>query len=159
MLHGPLVTLTATALKAYVRNRTALFWHVLIPLIIMGIFGLLNFGGVAVSLGVVDQAHNEVSNSLITSLRQVSAVKVDTVTDVYQQRRNLENGKIDLLVILPSSLGQGPSVLSAFYGQNNPQRSQVALAIVNRILDQASLQSANVNAKFTCIGFTARAKM
>lgn len=149
MLHGPLVTLTATALKAYVRNRTALFWNVLIPLIIMGIFGLLNFGGIGVSLGVVDQAHNDASNSLITSLRQVSAVNVDTTTDVYQQRRNLESGKIDLLLILPSSLGQGPSVLSAFYGQNNPQRSQVALAIVNRILDQSSFQAANVNPKFT----------
>src|SRR5256885_1535785 len=36
--------LTWSSLKAYFRNRGAIFFSLLVPLMIMGIFGLINFG-------------------------------------------------------------------------------------------------------------------
>ncbi len=149
MMHSPFVMLTAAALKGYLRNRAAVFWNLLVPIAIMSIFALLSFGNVAVGIGVVDQAQNDVSAALLDNLRHVSAVTVDAASDLEQQRRHLESGKIDLLVVLPAGLGKGPSALPAFYSQGSPQRSQVALTIMNRFLDQASFQTAGVQPAFT----------
>ncbi|TME80666.1 MAG: ABC transporter permease, partial [Chloroflexi bacterium] len=44
MKRSPFVMLTWSSLKAYFRNRGAIFFSLLVPLLIMGIFGLINFG-------------------------------------------------------------------------------------------------------------------
>ncbi len=48
--------LLTTSIKAYYRNRSAMFFSLLVPLLIMVIFGLLNLGGNSTSetVGVVD---------------------------------------------------------------------------------------------------------
>ena len=70
MKRSPFVMLTWSSLKAYFRNRGAIFFSLLVPLLIMGIFGLINFGNntPSVNIGVVDQAHNQVSNTIISNL-------------------------------------------------------------------------------------------
>ena len=67
--------LTWSSLKAYFRNRGAIFFSLLVPLMIMGIFGLINFGNStpSVNIGVVDQAHNQVSGTIISSLKGIKA--------------------------------------------------------------------------------------
>ena len=68
--------LTWSSLKAYFRNRGAIFFSLLVPLMIMGIFGLINFGNStpSVNSGVVDQAHNQLSSTTISSLKGIKAV-------------------------------------------------------------------------------------
>ncbi len=148
-MNSPVLLLTAAALKGYFRNRSAPFWNLLVPLAILGVFALLNFGNVGVGIGIVDQAQNDVSTALVANLRHVSAVSLEVTGDLQQERHNLENGKIDLVVILPAGLGKGPSALPAFYSQSSPQRSQVALTIMNRFLDQASFRTAGVQPAFS----------
>ena len=59
---NPTLTLTVASLKMYFRDRQALFWSLLLPLMFMIIFGLMNFGSLGrVDLGVVDLADNSVS--------------------------------------------------------------------------------------------------
>ena len=53
--------------KMFIRNRVALFFSLFLPLVIMLIFGVLNFGGTTqVSLGLVDEAQNQASATLRT---------------------------------------------------------------------------------------------
>jgi ABC-2 type transport system permease protein len=145
----PLLALTKVALKGYFRNRTALFWNLLLPLAIMAILGVLNFGSVNVQIGVVDNAHNDVSRELTRNLSQNSAVKVDVGDDVAAERQKLQEGKLDLVVVLPDGLGRKASSLPAYYSQGDPQRSQVALAVMNRLLDQTSFDQAGVQPSLT----------
>ena len=54
MKRNPLVMLTWSSLKAYLRNRGAIFFSLLVPLMILGIFGVINFNSaVSVDIGVV----------------------------------------------------------------------------------------------------------
>jgi len=77
MKRNPLFMLTVSSLKAYLRNRGAIFFSLLVPLMILAIFGVINFNSaVSVDIGVVDQAQNPVSQTLLTNLRQVKAVKL-----------------------------------------------------------------------------------
>ena len=49
-------SLFVASFKMFVRNRAALFFSLFVPLLIMLIFGVLNFGGTTtVSLGLVDE--------------------------------------------------------------------------------------------------------
>ena len=78
-MRSPFSVLTVTALKMYVRNRQVIFFNLFFPVMIVVIFGLINGNGnVAVHLGVVDQAHNQVSQLVISQLQQVKAVKLNT---------------------------------------------------------------------------------
>jgi len=141
--------MTRYMLLGYVRNRGAMFFTLLVPLMIMAIFGVLNFGGSPqVRIGVGDQSQNQLSTVLLENLRDVKSVKLRT-GDLDGERRALERGDRDLVVVLPPALGQGPGSLTAFYNQGKPQESQVAQAIMTRFLDQASFRVAGIQPGFT----------
>ena len=62
-------SLFVASFKMFVRNRAALFFSLFVPLLIMLIFGVLNFGGTTtVSLGLVDDADNQASHALVAAL-------------------------------------------------------------------------------------------
>src|SRR5215210_2832842 len=61
--------LFVASVKMFVRNRAAVFFSLFLPLIIMLIFGVLNFeGSTEINLGVVDEAGNEASAAMIDGL-------------------------------------------------------------------------------------------
>ncbi|HEY8738612.1 MAG TPA: ABC transporter permease [Candidatus Dormibacteraeota bacterium] len=147
---SPFLMLTWSSLKAYFRNRGAIFFSLLVPLMIMGIFGLINFGNStpSVNIGVVDQAHNQVSNTILANLRGIKAVKLHT-GDLAAEKHALTQGNRDLVAVLPASIGQGSTAITAYYNQGNPQNSQVAIAIMNQFVDRASFAVAGLSPAFT----------
>ena len=68
------MVLTVASLKMWFRDRQAIFWTFFLPLVLMVILGVLNFGDLAaVDLGVVDEARNEACEvSALTSKYCVS---------------------------------------------------------------------------------------
>ncbi|HYM50378.1 MAG TPA: ABC transporter permease [Candidatus Limnocylindrales bacterium] len=147
---NPLVMLTWSALKAYLRSWQALFFSLLVPILIMAIFGLLNFGGsaLAVDVGVVDDAHNQVSQFVLQNLRTVKAVKLHTGS-LGEERAALIKGDRALVVVLPPGLGAGPAALTAYYNVGQPQNSQAAIGIMSQYVDRASFAFAHVQPSFT----------
>jgi len=142
--------LTWSALKAYFRNRGAIFFSLLVPLMIMGIFGLINFGKSTptVDIGVVDQAHNQVSGLITSNLQSIKAVKLHT-GNLDSEKHELQQGNRDLVVVLPASIGEGATSITGYYNEGNPQNSQVAIAIMNQFMDRASFAFARVSPAFT----------
>jgi ABC-2 type transport system permease protein len=142
--------LTFSSMKAYSRNLSALFFTFLIPLVILGIFGLINFGNntASVNVGVVDQANNQVSRKIISDLRGVKAVKLH-IGNLDSEKSELVHGNRDLVAVLPASIGQGSTAITAYYSQGNPQNSQVAIAIMHQFVDQASFAAAGAQPAFT----------
>ena len=66
---GVLWALFIASGKMFIRNRAAVFFSLFLPLIIMLIFGVLNFEGSAeIELGIVDEADNEASAALVEEL-------------------------------------------------------------------------------------------
>jgi ABC-2 type transport system permease protein len=150
MKQSPFLMLTWSSLKAYFRNRGAIFFSLLVPLMIMTIFGLINFGNSTptVNIGVVDQANNQISGRIVSGLKQVKAVKFHTGS-LDAEKRELEQGNRDLVAVLPKSIGQGSAAITAYYNQGNPQNSQVAIAIMNQFVDRASFAFAGVTPVLT----------
>src|ERR687896_365928 len=68
---GMLWALFVASIKMFVRNRAAVFFSLVLPLIIMLIFGVLNFeGATEIQLGIVDEARSEASAALVDGLSE-----------------------------------------------------------------------------------------
>ena len=84
---------TVMLLRAYARDRTALFFGFFFPLLFMVLFGVLNFGGsVRVNLGVVDEAQSDQSASFVARSRGSSAIP---------------KSRVSTRMTLPSRIGRG----------------------------------------------------
>ena len=145
MLTRPTIYLTWTTIKMWSRDRAALFWTFFLPLVIMVIFGLLNFGELGkVDLGIVDHAQNEASARFIDEAEAIDALRVN-VGDEGDERTALSDGQRDLVIILPENFGpalaeQGatwePVAVQALYHGSRPGESQVGLSIVQAGIDE-----------------------
>ncbi len=148
--------LLKASLKAYYRNRVAIFFSLFLPLMIMVIFGLLNLGGSNINetVGLVDQAKNDSSKQVVDGLGKISVLKVQQ-GDENAEKAALAKGDIALVVVLPQTLGRSqqqgaapgvpaPTKITAFGNTAKPQETEIARSIVQQFLDQQSFAQAKV---------------
>ena len=142
---NPTMALTIASIKMFFRNRQALFFSLFLPFIIMGIFGILNLGSFSsVRVGVVDEANNGLSRSLVEAMENTGVLEIteDTGDTGEDQLGALQAGKLDLVVILPSDLGSAerPSKVRGVFNANKPQEAQVGSTVLVRVLDDVTFQ-------------------
>ncbi len=133
----PTIALTLASLKMFYRNRQAVFFSLFLPFLIMVIFGILDFGSFSdIKVGVVDEAENDLSSDLIQALGNTDVLDI-TKGARAEQVEALEEGDLDLLIILPESLDNPmqPNTIEGLYNANRPQEAQVAETVLTRILD------------------------
>jgi ABC-2 type transport system permease protein len=98
---SPRRALLVASLKMFYRNKHSIFWTLLLPVIILGVFALLNLGGgVSAQLGVVDQAHTAESERLVAALQQSALVSVHTGGSLNDEQSALSNGDRDALLVV-----------------------------------------------------------
>jgi ABC-2 type transport system permease protein len=154
-MRGAFPVLLSTSIKAYYRNRSAMFFSLLVPLLIMVIFGLLNLGGGRTSetIGVVDLAHNASSKQIIDRLKKVDVLQLNFGSQAGETSA-LKKGDRALVVVLPAELGAiqtcpigsaagcrpGPKPVNVpiYTNKSKPQDAQIATALVNQFFAEAS---------------------
>jgi ABC-2 type transport system permease protein len=98
---SPRRALLVASLKMFYRNKHSIFWTLLLPVIILGVFALLNLGGgVTAQLGVVDNAHTAASQRLVTQVQQSTLVSVHTGASLADERSALTSGDRDALLVI-----------------------------------------------------------
>jgi ABC-2 type transport system permease protein len=139
-------TLLMTSLKAYYRNRQAIFFSLVFPLLIMVIFGLLNLGGTtSVHVGLVDQARNAASARIVDGLKHIPGdpVRLDQGS-LGEEMTAINRGDRDLVAVLPAELGTAPATITAYLNGARPAQSQVARAILEQFAARASFGAAGI---------------
>src|SRR5438045_9602570 len=101
--------LFALLLRAYLRDRTALFFSLIVPLMLMVIFGYLNLGDFGrVTLGVDDQAKNPSSAPLVQILTGIDTFLV-TELPSDQALTKLRRTERDMLIVIPPEFVIAPA--------------------------------------------------
>ncbi len=136
-----LKSLTVASVKMYFRNITAVFFTLFIPVILIGIFGLLNVGnnGGDLNIGLHSHAESPLAKQFVSQLKSVKAFKItEAGEDVLRDK--LAKGKIDLEVLLPEDFGQAtpegsikPSTIFARYNEARPQTGQTASLVLSQL--------------------------
>src|SRR5947207_7121411 len=136
---------TSLLLRAYVRDRIALFFSLIVPLMLMVIFGYLNLGDFGrVSIAVDDQAKNAASQQLTGVLRGIGTLQVGELsTD--EALGKLRRTELDMLVVIPSDFtiaparpGQAVPQLTVYGDDARPQQVAVGRQIIAQVIDRLS---------------------
>jgi ABC-2 type transport system permease protein len=132
-------------LRGYVRDRTALFFSLVVPLMLMVIFGYLNLGSFGrVSVAIDDQAKNTSSRQLVQILTGIDSLSVtEQTTD--EALNHLKRTELDMLVVIPSDFviaparpGQTVSQITVYGDDARPQQVAVGRQIVAQVIDRLS---------------------
>jgi ABC-2 type transport system permease protein len=144
MRPGVYWALLVASVKMFVRNRAALFFSLVVPLLIMLIFGVLNFGGTTeVSLGLVDEANNPASTTLRSALSGTDAFKTQAGARQFELDE-LSQGHRDLVLVIPAGFELRPTAdatrqLTAYTNVSKPQQAHVGGLLLNAVVSQVML--------------------
>jgi len=132
---SPRRALLVASLRMFYRNKHSIFWTLLLPVIILGVFALLNLGGgVNAQLGVVDEAHDAASARVVAALQQSALVSVHVSSSVGDEQSALGNGDRDALLVL------GPKGYSLTLNTAHSRESDEARLVVSDAVQRATGQ-------------------
>ncbi len=134
--------LFVSSIKMLYRDKQALFWAMMFPVIFATVFGLFDLDrGPTIHVAVVAPTQSTVEHSLVSGLVAVTNFKVTESRDLASARAKLTAGKEELVVALPAKTG----AVRVFYDQKNANRNAGALAVVRAVVDKANLRIAGVS--------------
>jgi ABC-2 type transport system permease protein len=135
-------------LKRLFRDRLALFFTFLFPLIFLFVFGSLNSGDKSVSfhVAIINESKSTLAKQFVGQLEKQKTFKVDKkVTSFSVANEKMSRGELDATIELPASFGTAPAGLSnptgqaiVHYTQNNQSAAQTLTTVL-----QAQLQVIN----------------
>lgn len=146
-----------TNFKRLFRDRTALFFTFLFPLIFLFVFGFLNRNsGVSFRVAIINQSNEPIATQVADTLKQQKVFKVDKKsTDLEAAKQQMKRGQLDATIIIPTDFGttkQGQSTptgqAKVLYTQNSAQASQAIQSILQ------SQYFAQLNKKFVVTNAT-----
>ncbi|HSX43577.1 MAG TPA: ABC transporter permease [Candidatus Saccharimonadales bacterium] len=136
-------------IKRLFRDRLALFFTFLFPLIFLFVFGGLNSGDKSVSfnIAIINESKVPFAQTFSQQLDKQKAFKVDrAVTTFAQANEKMGRGELDATVELPASFGKPapgqihPSgVAVVHYTQNNEQAARTLTAVLQNELEAINI--------------------
>src|SRR5689334_13735940 len=124
----PVITFARIAVRRAFRDKTAIFFVFLFPLIFLfvfgGIFGKQN--SVSFKIALINQSNSQFSKQFVQQLKTTKVYKIDdSATDLNAAQAKMSRGQLDAAVVLPSDFGQVngqyPTGHAKIYYTNNSQ--------------------------------------
>jgi ABC-2 type transport system permease protein len=130
--------MTVLLTRRYLRSKTALFFSILFPLILLFVFGGL-FGssnGTSFKVAVIDDAHTGFSQQFAAQIGKEKVFKVIPANSQSDAEAQMQKSEIDAIIKLPSGFGQpnssgypgGQAVI--LYDQNSATAGQTVASII-----------------------------
>ncbi len=99
------LTIAKYMILMFFREKTAIFFSLFIPVMLMSIFGVINTGGgVKFNVAVVDEAKNHASQQVVTALQKVSVFTITTKSK-NDALADLKNSKQTYAIVIPEGFG------------------------------------------------------
>lgn len=97
--------ITRSELSRTARDRTAMFFVVLLPVVIIVVIGSTFGADESVAVGVVDRDGSGSSRRLVAALDEAGGVEVETYGSRDTLRRDIRTGTVDAGVVVPAGYG------------------------------------------------------
>jgi ABC-2 type transport system permease protein len=151
-------TLARCYTRQFFRDKIALFFTFLFPLLFLLVFGALNRGGNDVSFDIVllNQSQTQFAKDFVKEAKDDKLFKIkEDITTLADAKDHMGRGEIDSIIELPANFGkenaQGiPSGrLIVYYEEANPQTGQTLGGIMQQQLDAINKKLTNHVEPFT----------
>ena len=154
----PITTFVRIDLKRLFRDRVAMFFVFLFPIIFLLIFGSIFSGDNKVSFKValINNSSNDFSNKFVEDLQKSAVIKIDkTITSQDQANQKMSRSQLDATIVLSESFGQVqnnqyPSgELRIIYDQNNESAGQTLGTVMEGIFKDINTSLVKSDTPFT----------
>jgi ABC-2 type transport system permease protein len=131
---------TKLSTKRFFRDRLALFFGILFPLIFLFIFGSLSRGNGSPSFNVAvfDQSHNAFSHMFAYELGKNKAFKVKPQANLAAAKEKMSQNQLDGIIILPEEFGRIDATgkyptgeIKVLYSQSSSSTGQTLVSVLN----------------------------
>lgn len=139
------LALTKAYILRFFRDKTALFFTFLFPLLFLFVFGSLNSGGnddISFKIALLNRSDTAFAKQFDEQLRDNKTFEVnESINDFEQARERMGRGEIDTIIELPEGFGavndrQQPSgAVNVYYSEASPQSGQTVAAVMEGALD------------------------
>lgn len=141
--------LTRAYLLRFFRDKTALFFTFLFPLLFLFVFGTLNSGGgdVSFKVALLNKSDSPFSQQFEKQLRSSDTFKVnESITTSDQATERMSRGEIDTIIELPDTFGdlnaagKPAGAVTVYYSQSNPQSGQTVAAVMEQVVNKVNTE-------------------
>lgn len=154
----PVITFARIAIRRAFRDKTAIFFIFLFPLIFLFVFGGI-FGQdneVSFKVALVNQSNSEFSKQFVERSNSDKLFKIDKeATSLDQAKEKMSRGQLDAAIVLPEDFGavknsQYPSGQAKIYYTQNSQSAAATLeSVLNSIFAGINKDLVKADAPFT----------
>ena len=149
------LALLKASVVMFVRNKQALFFSFFMPVVIMGIFGLVGFDKTQqYDVGIVVNAPAPQTAAYIEQLKSFGLFKIHQGT-LEDEQKALKEGDRSVVIAMPSDFIDSatvvPQQLTAYINESQQAQSQAILSIVNQTLDKTSIALAGGHQYFSVV--------
>ncbi len=135
--------ITKAYLLRFTRDKVALFFTFLFPLIFLFVFGsIFNNNDVSFKIALLNQSKTEFSKQFVGDVKKSDSFKVnEELSSLDDAKQRMSRGEIDSIIVLPDSFGQSnttkvPSgTMDVYYQKGKEQSGQTVAAVMQQILD------------------------
>jgi ABC-2 type transport system permease protein len=150
---------TKLSTKRFFRDRLALFFGILFPLIFLFVFGSL-FGksstSVTFNVGIVNQSNTAIAKEYVAQAKASKYLKIDpTVTTLQSAETKMVGGQLDATLLLPGNFGAVSSSkiptgqLVVYYTENDASAGQTLVAVLQSEFQTTNTKYVKVSTPFT----------
>lgn len=145
--------MTIACLKMFVRNKQALFFSLIMPMMILLIFGSMNFDKrPKLTIGLVTHSPNLPTGEFVKQLKSFDALVVDSGT-LESETARLKSGDRIAVVVVPDDLlnlgpAKNPHEMLVYANEGRPMEVQILMSILNTFRDRASMKIAGLEPAF-----------
>lgn len=141
--------LAVASLKMFFRQREAIIWTMMLPVLMIVIFGFVRFDSLGhLEMGVVNEA-GPAAEQFIKSLADVKTVDVHNGTKE-NELDLLQKGERAMVLVIP--IGFDPAaggVLTTYLNDGKQQQAQLGVLILQRLADEFTFQHSPVPNRVT----------
>ncbi|MFH1235864.1 MAG: ABC transporter permease [Parcubacteria group bacterium] len=159
-------------IKMTFRDKQAIFWSLVFPLMFIIIFGLFNFERMGDAKYIaLDNAQTDTSSQFLEGFTKIEFLKRQEFTGTLDEAKTqLTDGGIDFILVIPekfdiavpdmpAELPPGVEIpiqpfvsvppLEVYYNESNITVNQVALSVVDKFIDSMNMQIGNTPQLFS----------
>lgn len=129
--------------KRFFRDKVALFFTFLFPLIFLFVFGsIFNNSDMTFKIALINESKSQFAEGFVKSAGDDKAFKIsEDIKDLDTAKQKMSRGEIDSVIVLPQSFGEPndkgvPSgKMDVYYKKGSEQSGQTVAAVMQQVLD------------------------
>ncbi|MDI6820066.1 MAG: ABC transporter permease [Candidatus Hodarchaeaceae archaeon] len=129
-----LLTIAGKNIRLFSRDRTALFWVIVFPLLLITFLSLIFRGGeISVLLSVVQQDNGQLADAYVSALDNTKIFVIERIDDVAEAEARVRDGKTVAAAIIPPGFTAGSGNVRLIYDEAQGEVATIAVRTIEGV--------------------------